>query len=146
MDEDEDSSEEERIVVRKRPRYKEASTDDEEDEEEDADADADDDEDYEEEDMKIPAFDESAMGVKGGPFTEADFAILSRHVASISNFEDASFQERWPSFSERVSPSSPSLPSLSSPQYPQRSAKSWAEYYRRNERREFSHLIIHVRF
>jgi hypothetical protein len=102
-EEDEDSSEEEaRVVVRKRPRYKEtSSTEDEDDEDEDAEGDDDDDEDGDE-DVKIPTFDESAMGSKGGPFTEADFAIVSRHVASIPDFEDAPFQERWASFGKRV--------------------------------------------
>ena len=103
---EDESSEEERIVIRKRPKYKEESSEDDNDDDADADADADTEADEDEEsddDLELPEFNEKAMGTKGGPFTEADFAILSRHVAAIPNFEEANNTERWQKFVERVS-------------------------------------------
>ncbi|KIK70844.1 hypothetical protein GYMLUDRAFT_235259 [Collybiopsis luxurians FD-317 M1] len=67
----------------------------------------------------LPLFDESQMGVSGGLFTSADFNMVARYVASFDNFPAASFSEKWKPWGER---------------YPQRSGKSWAEYYRKNER------------
>ncbi|KAF9029269.1 hypothetical protein BDZ89DRAFT_1091845 [Hymenopellis radicata] len=137
LGDDEDESEEERITKsRPRPKYKDISSDDdggdeddedEDDEEakhnddEDAEGDDDDeaDEDEDDEDVEIPPFDEEAMGPKGGPFTDADLAITARHIASFPDFSKVNFQDKWLPFGEK---------------YPQRSAKSWAEYYRRNEK------------
>lgn len=89
------------ISSRKRPRYKEESSDNE-DEDADGDEDPEDDLDVDE-DLVISEFDESAMGLKGGPFTEADTAVCARHVSTFTQFADKSFQEKWVPFGERVS-------------------------------------------
>ncbi|SJL05555.1 uncharacterized protein ARMOST_08922 [Armillaria ostoyae] len=123
---DEDESEEEKKPsTRPRPKYRDLTTseeeDDDEEEEEEEEEDAEGDDDIEEEnddDLVIPPFDESSMGPKGGPFTEADLAITARHIATFDDFGAASFQEKWVPFGEK---------------YTQRSPKAWAEYYRRNE-------------
>lgn len=72
------------------------------------------------EDVEIPSFDESAMGGKGEPFTDADLGVVARYMATFADFKQATSQEKWAPFAEK---------------YPQRSSKSWAEFYRRNERR-----------
>lgn len=105
-DDEDESSEEERVVVRRRPKYKELSSDEEDDADDDADADAEGDDDEEAEDLadiEIPPFDESAMGPKGGPFTDADLAITARHVASFQNFRAVSFQEKWGPYGAKAS-------------------------------------------
>ncbi|GLB36006.1 hypothetical protein LshimejAT787_0302940 [Lyophyllum shimeji] len=81
----------------------------------DAAADSDDDDD----DEPVKVWSESEMGPKGGPFTDADLYVTAKYLAFFPNFDEASGKERWQPFSER---------------FPQRSAKSWAEYYRRNEK------------
>ncbi|KAF8078768.1 hypothetical protein FPV67DRAFT_1466387 [Lyophyllum atratum] len=114
-----ESEEEEKITVRRRPKYRDSSSEgeDEEDDEEDdkADAEAESDEDDCE---AVKVWSESEMGPKGGPFTDADLYVTAKYMASLRNFDEASGKERWQPYSER---------------FPQRSAKSWAEYYRRNE-------------
>ncbi|KAK7468735.1 hypothetical protein VKT23_003238 [Stygiomarasmius scandens] len=115
--EEEDGDEEEsgKKFVGQRPRYKDSSSEEEELSEEDEYNLSDD------EDIEIPmSFDENAMGGSGSPFTDADYAIVSRHVASISDFDRATFREKWDTFHGK---------------HPQRSAKSWAEFFRREEKR-----------
>ncbi|KAH7870755.1 uncharacterized protein C8R40DRAFT_1257666 [Lentinula edodes] len=113
--EDESSGEEE--VQKSRPRksiYKESSS---EGDEQDADDDLDQEKDQDE-DFILPSFDESAMGMAGGSFTDADFALTARYVASFNDFSKKTHSSKWVPWSQR---------------YPQRSHKSWAEFYRRNE-------------
>ncbi|KAJ6621586.1 hypothetical protein B0H10DRAFT_1910555 [Mycena sp. CBHHK59/15] len=106
------SEQEKKPIVRRKPKYQEPSSESELTE--DSDEDEDDDE-----DIDLPPFDESTMGHKGDPFTSSDLAATARHVANFPNFKDVSMQERWNEFGRR---------------YPQRAAKSWNEYYRRNQK------------
>ncbi|THV05990.1 hypothetical protein K435DRAFT_773496 [Dendrothele bispora CBS 962.96] len=99
---------------RRVPRYKEISSDEEE---EDNDHSSDD----ENEDITIPlSFDESAMGPSGTSFTNADFAIVAKHISTFPDIYAVSFKDKWETFHKR---------------HPQRSAKSWAEFFRREEKR-----------
>ncbi|KAJ7654972.1 hypothetical protein DFH06DRAFT_486008 [Mycena polygramma] len=111
-------------VVRRKPNYKETSSESEltEDSEEDEAAEEEKEEeetDVNDDDLEIPPFDESGMGLKGGPFTKSDLGVVARHVASFPDFSDTSMQEKWADFTRR---------------YPQRALKSWNEYYRRNQK------------
>ncbi|KAK7059136.1 hypothetical protein VNI00_001762 [Paramarasmius palmivorus] len=123
-DEEDESSEEEMPKKVRRPKYKDPSSDEDEDDE-DAEGSDDDTEEEEEEESeeddrsKLPKFDENAMGVSGGPFTDADLAITARYVSTFNDFSAVTNSEKWGPFAER---------------YPQRAAKSWAEYFRRNEK------------
>ncbi|KAJ3750577.1 hypothetical protein DFH05DRAFT_1436748 [Lentinula detonsa] len=116
-DEDTEDESSEEVVQPSRTRnpryYKESSV--EEDGQDDQDADIGD----EDDDFVLPSFDESAMGKGGDPFTDADFALTARYIASFDDFAKTSTRQRWKPWSQR---------------YPQRSDKSWAEYYRRQER------------
>ncbi|KAJ7071174.1 hypothetical protein C8F01DRAFT_419871 [Mycena amicta] len=76
--------------------------------------------DVDDEELEIPTDDESKMGEAGSPYTDADLGCVVRHIASFSNWEDASYKEKWHAFAEK---------------YSQRSHKSWNEYYRRSEKR-----------
>ncbi|KAJ3754424.1 hypothetical protein EV360DRAFT_86847 [Lentinula raphanica] len=105
-----DSEEEEVLSRPRQPKYKESSLEDDEQDDQDFD---------EDDDLDLPSFDETAMGQSGGPFTDADLALVARYVASFDDFRIASHRQRWIPWSQR---------------YPQRSDKSWAEYYRRQER------------
>lgn len=114
-----DSEEEEKITVRRRPKYHDSSSEDEDEEEGEEDDKADaaaESDDNDDEPIKV--WSESEMGPKGGPFTDADLYVTASYLASFPNFDEASGKERWQPYSES---------------FPQRSAKSWAEYYRRNE-------------
>ncbi|KAG7099017.1 hypothetical protein E1B28_000900 [Marasmius oreades] len=109
------SSEEECDTVRRRPKYKEPSSDEdeesqatEEDEESDVDGDS-----------QIPSFDENAMGQPGTSFTKADLAIVARYVSTFDDWSAATNATKWGAFAGK---------------YAQRTAKAWAEYFRRNER------------
>ncbi|KIY45760.1 hypothetical protein FISHEDRAFT_48743 [Fistulina hepatica ATCC 64428] len=66
-----------------------------------------------------PNFEVSEMGGSGSAFTAADFAFTAAHIATFSDFKSAPFIEKWTPYGEK---------------YKQRSAKSWAEFYRRNEK------------
>ncbi|KAF5384980.1 hypothetical protein D9615_001395 [Tricholomella constricta] len=112
-----ESEEEEKITVRRRPIYRESSSEDEEEDEEDDTADAEGESDGDD-DAPIKVWPESEMGPRGGPFTDADLYVTAKYMISFPSFDEASGKERWQPYSER---------------FPQRSAKSWAEYYRRNE-------------
>ncbi|KAJ6519674.1 hypothetical protein C8R45DRAFT_952315 [Mycena sanguinolenta] len=109
-----------------RPKYKEASSeselteDSEPEEQEDQEAEEKEPENENDDDIEIPPFDESAMGLKGGPFTKGDLGVIARHIASFTaaEFEEASMQDKWGEIARR---------------YPQRALKSWGEYYRRNQ-------------
>ncbi|KAJ6604499.1 hypothetical protein DFH09DRAFT_1122910 [Mycena vulgaris] len=96
-------------AVQRKPKYRDPSTESELTEESEEDDD----------DIEIPPMDESGMGQKGGPFTKSDLGVVSRHVASFSDFKETSLQDKWADFARR---------------YPQRAAKSWNEYYRRNQK------------
>ncbi|KAF8213198.1 hypothetical protein K438DRAFT_1915371, partial [Mycena galopus ATCC 62051] len=120
--EDEKPKKKKNAAVPRKSKYKEESseselTEDEEEEEEKSEhepaADNDD-------DIEIPPFDESAMGLKGGPFTKGDLGVIARHVASstAAEFNEFSMQEKWGEIARK---------------YPQRALKSWNEYYRRNQ-------------
>ncbi|KAG6862438.1 hypothetical protein C0995_011878 [Termitomyces sp. Mi166 len=111
---EESESEEERNIVRRRPKYNELSSE-EDGEEKNSQSESDDDDD---DDEPIKVCPESEMGQKGEPFTNADHYITAKYTLTLPNFDTVSGKERWEPYSER---------------YPQRSAKSWAEYYRRNE-------------
>ncbi|KAG5653342.1 hypothetical protein H0H81_000964 [Sphagnurus paluster] len=118
-------SEEEEKITRRRPKYRDSSSEEEDeekdgeekDEKSDAEGESDADDDEDEEGIKV--WSESEMGAKGGPFTDADLYVTSKYVAFFPDWEDASGKTRWQPYSDR---------------FPQRSAKSWAEYYRRNEK------------
>ncbi|KAF8647940.1 hypothetical protein AX16_006472 [Volvariella volvacea WC 439] len=71
-------------------------------------------------DQSIQSYDESEMGKKGEPFNDADLYITAKHVASYPSWHHATHRDRWESFADR---------------HTERSAKSWAEYYRRYERK-----------
>ncbi|KAG5715650.1 hypothetical protein E4T56_gene488 [Termitomyces sp. T112] len=114
---EESESEEENIPVRRRPKYKDLSSEEEDDDNDDDNGQSkpgneDDD------DEPIKVYPESEMGQGGEPFTDADLYITAKYTLTCPNFDNVSGKERWEPYSER---------------YPQRSAKSWAEYYRRNE-------------
>lgn len=152
---DEDESEEEKKPsTRPRPKYRDLTTseeeDDEEEEEEEEDAEGDDDiEEENDDDLVIPPFDESSMGPKGGPFTEADLAITARHIATFADFGAISFQEKWVPFGEKVGLHFSFFcqmdPNTLFLQYTQRSPKAWAEYYRRNENSMSTLCIFYLR-
>ncbi|KAJ3782068.1 hypothetical protein GGU10DRAFT_276318 [Lentinula aff. detonsa] len=124
-DEDTEDESSEEVVQPSRTRnpryYKESSV--EEDGQDDQDADIGD----EDDDFVLPSFDESAMGKGGDPFTDADFALTARYIASFDDFAKTSTRQRWKPWSQR---------------YPQRSDKSWAEYYRKQERGERLHQLL----
>ncbi|KAG6818059.1 hypothetical protein H0H87_009214 [Tephrocybe sp. NHM501043] len=115
-DSSESEQEEKKRPMKARPKYKDSSSE-EEDEDDDDDAlselesDGDD-------HAPIKVMSESDMGLRGGPFTDADLYITAKYTLTMPNFHDAPVKDRWQPYSER---------------YPQRSAKSWGEYYRRNE-------------
>ncbi|EKM83559.1 hypothetical protein AGABI1DRAFT_123887 [Agaricus bisporus var. burnettii JB137-S8] len=128
-DEDDDEDDDEPELIRptkRRPQYRDLTTEDEDEEDEDEDdgqlnkpADDDDDgDDGDDDNEAIHHYTENQMGQKGEPFTEADLYMASKHAAKYNQWLDMSSKDRWESFSE---------------QFQQRSAKSWAEYYRRNE-------------
>ncbi|TFK36857.1 hypothetical protein BDQ12DRAFT_706092 [Crucibulum laeve] len=120
-EDEEESSEDEKISKpkprqRPKPKYRESSTEREEDStDEDEEAVSDDDDD---DDGSIKHWEESEMGAKGEPFTEADLYYATKYIASRDDWENTGAREKWEPFSER---------------YPQRSWKSWSEYHRRNE-------------
>ncbi|KAH7928499.1 hypothetical protein BV22DRAFT_1004565 [Leucogyrophana mollusca] len=63
--------------------------------------------------------DEAGMGSTGTSYTRSDFRMLARHVASFTDWQNTSTKDRWESLAKK---------------YPEaRSAKSWAECYRRND-------------
>ncbi|KAL1679888.1 hypothetical protein EV122DRAFT_263163 [Schizophyllum commune] len=93
--------------------------DSEQDGEGEPDEDVDDDDSIATDDVEIREWKESDMGASGGPFTDADYGIVATHIATFTNFKEVSHAEKWGSFHER---------------HPMRSAKAWAEYYRRNEK------------
>lgn len=106
---------------RRRPKYYESSLssanekasgaeDGDEDEEEEED---------EDDDMPMGEYDENDMGSKGEPFTDADLYFTAKYVASFPNFDNVTHREKWEPYQQL---------------YPQRAAKSWAEYYRRNDK------------
>jgi hypothetical protein len=91
----------------RRPKYKDPSSD-EDDDEDDEDAEGSDDDDTEEEESeeddhsKLPKFDENAMGVSGGSFTDADLAITARYISTFDDFSAVTNSEKWGPFAERV--------------------------------------------
>ncbi|TRM66400.1 hypothetical protein BD626DRAFT_487678 [Schizophyllum amplum] len=119
------SSEEPASRRRRQPRRapsSESPLSEAEDSEQDGEGEPDDEEDTESaaiEDVEIRNWKASDMGTSGGPFTDADYGIVATHIASFVNFKQVTHAEKWGGFHER---------------YPMRSAKAWAEYYRRNEK------------
>lgn len=96
-------SEEEKFPIRRRPIYRESSS-----EEDDNDNDNDNEE-YgtneesdDDDDASVQSFSESEMGVKGGPFTDADLYVTAKYAATFPAFDEASAKERWQPYSERV--------------------------------------------
>lgn len=141
-DGDDDDDEPELIKpTKRRPRYRELSTDeedeeDEEDGEEGKSPEGEEEEEEEEEDGEpIKHYSESDMGQKGEPFTEGDLYMAAKHAAKYSAWNEMTSKDRWEPFADRVraldSDYRPVV--LNYVQFQQRSAKSWAEYYRRNE-------------
>ncbi|KAJ4485974.1 hypothetical protein J3R30DRAFT_3443162 [Lentinula aciculospora] len=113
FEEDESSEEEEVQNTRRRhrkPRYKESSSDEEDQDIDQSNA--------EDEEFILPSFDESAMGKKGNPFTDADLALTARYVASFDDFVSIPSTKKWTQWSQR---------------YPERSNKAWGEWYRKNQ-------------
>ncbi|KAL0580827.1 hypothetical protein V5O48_001203 [Marasmius crinis-equi] len=105
-------------TANRRSRYKDLSSDEDEEDIEDVESDDEEKTDVDE-DTEIPAFDESAMGQSGSAFTQADLAIVARYVSTFDDWQSESFSAKWIPFGEK---------------YTQRTSKSWAEYFRRNER------------
>jgi len=109
------SSEEEKVAVPRRPKYKDPSSSEESESEEEEEEDQ---EEEQDDGSPVRHYSEKEMGQKGATFTEADIYITAKYIASFPHWEDAGAKERWEPFVKK---------------YPQRSAKSWGEYYRRNE-------------
>ncbi|KAF8167751.1 hypothetical protein B0H34DRAFT_28743 [Crassisporium funariophilum] len=125
-----DSSVEKMTATKRKPKYKETTTSEESDGSESENESASEPEDDDEDEGKpLRQWTEKDMGEKGGPFTDADQYIAAKYIASFPKWEDALTKDRWAPFHEK---------------YPQRSAKSWAEYYRRNER-PIENLIKRIR-
>ena len=95
LSEQESSDEEEdcRTVSRRR-KHKESSSEDDQESQDDTQID--------DEDIEVPPFNESAMGAKGEPFTDADLAIVARHMTLFHDFREASFQDKWVPFAAKV--------------------------------------------
>ncbi|KAJ3560468.1 hypothetical protein NP233_g10820 [Leucocoprinus birnbaumii] len=121
-DDDDDDDEPEKIRPTKRkPVYKEVSSDEEENEEDEEDEGQSgkaEEDDAEDDGKPIKHYSESEMGQKGEPFTDADLYMAAKHAAKFNNWVQMASKDRWEPFAEK---------------FTQRSAKSWAEYYRRNE-------------
>ncbi|KAF9270042.1 hypothetical protein L218DRAFT_9026 [Marasmius fiardii PR-910] len=114
------SSEEEHFSVRPRPKYKDPSSDEEDEVEQIQEADDNEDEDTDvDDDSQILCFDESAMGQPGAAFTQADLSIIARYVSTFDDWSGSTNASKWGPFATK---------------YSQRTAKSWAEAFRRNER------------
>ncbi|KAF5375075.1 hypothetical protein D9758_000426 [Tetrapyrgos nigripes] len=118
-EEQSEGTDKKRVFVRQRPSYKESSSEEEEEHQEEENESADDESDEDIDSIPL-VFDESAMGASGSAYTDADLAILARYVATFPDFLVTPSKEKWPPYNAR---------------YPHRSAKSWAEYFRRDEKR-----------
>ncbi|KAF8913008.1 hypothetical protein CPB84DRAFT_1841435 [Gymnopilus junonius] len=115
----ESSSTKQEASSRPRPKYKDPTTTEESDgSESDDEKDGRDESVDEEDDKPIRIYSEKEMGQKGDPFTDADLYITAKHIAAFPSWHTATQKGRWESYSQK---------------FPQRSAKAWAEYYRRNE-------------
>ncbi|KXN83883.1 hypothetical protein AN958_00963 [Leucoagaricus sp. SymC.cos] len=117
-DDDDDDEPEQIRSTKRRPRYKELSTDGEEDEDEEEEDGQSEEEEEEDDGEPIKRYSEEEMGQKGEPFTDADLYMVAKHAAEYSDWIQMASKERWEPFAGK---------------FTQRSAKSWAEYYRRNE-------------
>ncbi|PPQ67047.1 hypothetical protein CVT25_005648 [Psilocybe cyanescens] len=119
---DSSSSEEEDATPRRRPKYKDITTSEESgDEESDAGDQNEEPEDDSDDSDETPIrhYSDKEMGERGAPFNDADLYVTAKYIAAFSNWDNANSKDRWEPYHEK---------------YPQRSAKSWAEYYRKNER------------
>ncbi|KAJ7099612.1 hypothetical protein C8R43DRAFT_1048549 [Mycena crocata] len=114
-DEEDEPKQRKKPATQRKPKYKDPSSESELTQESDEEEDE---EEGDDDDIEIPPPDESQMGPRGGPFTKGDLGVVAKHVASFSKFQDESMQDRWGDFARR---------------FPQRAAKSWNEYYRRNQ-------------
>ncbi|KAJ3516452.1 hypothetical protein NLJ89_g1102 [Agrocybe chaxingu] len=106
----ESSSEEEEALVKRRPKYKDPSTT------EDENSDSDSEESDSDDSKPVRHYSEKEMGTSGTPFNDADQFIAAKYIANFPHWETTISKDRWDPFHAK---------------YPQRSAKSWAEYYRR---------------
>jgi hypothetical protein len=93
-----DSDEEEQSGIIRKPKYRSDSSSESTSEAEDPGSD-----DEQDCDGEASSADERNMGPSGGSFTTADLRITAKHVASIPDFDNASFQEKWEYFQKRVS-------------------------------------------
>ncbi|KAH9486601.1 hypothetical protein JR316_0000666 [Psilocybe cubensis] len=111
-----------KVTAKRRPKYKDISTSEEESNEGSDVADQhDESEDNSDGEDLTPLlqYSDKEMGQRGEPFNDADLYVTAKYIAAFTDWEAASSKERWDPYHEK---------------YPQRSAKSWGEYYRRNER------------
>jgi hypothetical protein len=108
-DEDDDDDEPELIrSTNRRPQYRDPTTEDEDDDddgqsnksEEGKQNDNDDDDD---DDETIRHYNESQMGQKGEPFTEADLYMAAKHAAKYDRWLDMTSKDRWDPFTDQVS-------------------------------------------
>jgi hypothetical protein len=108
-DEEDDDDDEPELIrpTKRRPQYRDLTTEDEDDEgedpsnksEEEEQDDGHDDNDGE----TIHHYNESQMGQKGEPFSEADLYMASKHAAKYDRWLDMSSKDRWDPFAEQVS-------------------------------------------
>ncbi|KAF9566169.1 hypothetical protein CPC08DRAFT_733776 [Agrocybe pediades] len=104
--------------AKQRPTYKDPSST-EESEDDNSNDDASSESHDSDDDTPIRHYSEKDMGPKGAPFTKADLHVTAKYISKFPGWDEASSTERWDQYHAK---------------YPQRSAKAWAEYYRRNER------------
>lgn len=104
----EQEEEEVRSSRRKRPKYRDLSTSGDEDEEEEEQDNqestsvSNDDEDESDDDTPVKQWDESHMGQKGEPFTEADQYIAAKYIAEFPRWHETTSKDRWTPFAEKV--------------------------------------------
>ncbi|KDR85349.1 hypothetical protein GALMADRAFT_53006 [Galerina marginata CBS 339.88] len=113
----EEAEEEEKAPTRRRPKYKDPSTTEESDNSE-SDVEKGEPAYDDDDDKPLRHYAEKDMGDSGSPFTDADLYVTAKYIAASQNWEDTTSKDRWEPHHQK---------------HPQRSAKSWAEYYRRNE-------------
>ncbi|KAF9455075.1 hypothetical protein P691DRAFT_655007 [Macrolepiota fuliginosa MF-IS2] len=118
-DDDDDDEPEQVRPAKRQPHYRDLSSDEEEEEEGGGNKSEGEEEEEEEDDNdSVKRYTENEMGQKGEPFTDADLYMAAKHAAKYSAWGEMASKDRWERFAEK---------------FQQRSAKSWAEYYRRNE-------------
>jgi len=96
-----DSEARESALATQRPKYHDPSTS-EEDEDEDEEEQATNQTDDTDDDEPPKTWSESEMGPAGCSFTDADYYVTAKYIASFANWDEASGRERWGPFGDRV--------------------------------------------